>query len=36
MNISNELYEKTKSDFIKNVISQGTYASEYDLRQLEC
>ncbi len=34
MNISNELYEKTKSDFIKNVISQGTYASEYDLRQV--
>lgn len=31
MNISNELYEKTKSKFIEKIILEGTYASEEDL-----
>lgn len=32
MNLSNELYEKTKGEFIRYVISQGTYAKEEDLK----
>lgn len=32
MNISNKLYEKTKSNFIRQIIEQGTYASEKDFR----
>lgn len=34
MNISNKLYEKAKFEFIKEVLSNGTYASEEDLKQV--